>query len=152
MATMSEDLKKIWLDFVAEFRRRRKEVDTMVDETVVPDEPNEADKPEGWRDPAEPETPDRGDRAPGEAVPAEVVPEESPAGSPVAPGQEGSPDEAASDEYVGEDTGELPLTELAQQVIAGEWGTGQERRVKLSEAGYDVKAVESEVTWILNNR
>ena len=111
-------------------------MDTMVDETVVPDEPSEEDKPEGWRDPAE-------------AVPAEVVPEESPADSPAQPDQGESPDEGAD---AGEDTGELDISEIAQQVIEGKWGVGQERRAKLSEAGHDVKAVEAEVNWILNNR
>ena len=111
-------------------------MDTMVDETVIPDEPSEEDKPEGWIDP-------------GEAVPAEVVPEESPADNPAQPDQEESPAEEVD---AGEDTGELDISEIAQQVIEGKWGVGQERRTKLSEAGYNVKDVEAEVNWILNNR
>lgn len=35
--------------------------------------------------------------------------------------------------------------ELAKEVIAGKWGTGQDRKNKLTEAGYDYNAVQAEV-------
>lgn len=42
------------------------------------------------------------------------------------------------------------LDELAQEVIAGKWGNGQERKDKLTQAGYDYDAVQSKVNEILN--
>lgn len=38
-----------------------------------------------------------------------------------------------------------PVSEIARQVIGGEWGNGQERVQRLTEAGYDYKAVQAEV-------
>lgn len=45
-------------------------------------------------------------------------------------------------------TGEKPkksVTEIAKEVIAGKWGNGQERKEKLTQAGYDYNAVQKEV-------
>ena len=39
---------------------------------------------------------------------------------------------------------------LANEVIAGKWGNGQERKDKLTDAGYDYNAVQSKVNEILN--
>lgn len=43
------------------------------------------------------------------------------------------------------------VTEVAQEVIAGKWGVGQDRRNRLSEAGHDVRAVEEEVVRLRND-
>ena len=37
------------------------------------------------------------------------------------------------------------VSELAQEVLDGKWGNGQERKEKLTEAGYDYDAVQKEV-------
>lgn len=42
------------------------------------------------------------------------------------------------------------VEELANEVIAGKWGNGQERKDKLTAAGYDYNAVQSKVNEILN--
>ena len=42
------------------------------------------------------------------------------------------------------------VDELANEVIAGKWGNGQERKDKLTNAGYDYNAVQSKVNEILN--
>ena len=42
------------------------------------------------------------------------------------------------------------IDELANEVIAGKWGNGQERKDKLTQAGYDYDAVQSKVNEILN--
>ena len=42
------------------------------------------------------------------------------------------------------------IEELANEVIAGKWGNGQERKDKLTQAGYDYDAVQSKVNEILN--
>lgn len=42
-----------------------------------------------------------------------------------------------------------PIDELAREVIRGEWGNGSERRVRLTQAGYDYDAVQARVNEIL---
>lgn len=42
------------------------------------------------------------------------------------------------------------VDELAQEVIAGKWGNGDERKEKLTQAGYDYNAVQSKVNEILS--
>ena len=42
------------------------------------------------------------------------------------------------------------VEELANEVIAGKWGNGQERKDKLTAAGYDYSAVQSKVNEILS--
>ncbi len=42
------------------------------------------------------------------------------------------------------------VKQLAQEVIRGDWGCGAERKRRLTEAGYDYKAVQDEVNRILN--
>ena len=42
-------------------------------------------------------------------------------------------------------TGKKSVAELAKEVIAGKWGNGQDRRVKLGKAGYSYDAVQAEV-------
>lgn len=37
------------------------------------------------------------------------------------------------------------VSELAQEVLDGKWGNGQERKEKLTAAGYDYSAVQAEV-------
>lgn len=41
------------------------------------------------------------------------------------------------------------LTEVANEVIDGKWGNGNDRRQKLTRAGYDFKQVQAEVNRIL---
>lgn len=42
------------------------------------------------------------------------------------------------------------IDELAQEVIAGKWGNGEERKSKLENAGYSYDAVQSKVNDIIN--
>ena len=42
------------------------------------------------------------------------------------------------------------ISEIAQEVLAGTWGDGSERKEKLISAGYDYDAVQAEVNKILN--
>jgi hypothetical protein len=42
--------------------------------------------------------------------------------------------------------------ELVNEVLRGEWGTGQDRRRRLSEAGHDHVAVQKEIVRRLNNK
>jgi CW_7 repeat len=42
------------------------------------------------------------------------------------------------------------LEEVAQEAVAGKWGVGQERRLKLQQAGYDPREVEAEVVRLRN--
>lgn len=49
----------------------------------------------------------------------------------------------------GAKTGKKTNTEIAKEVIAGKWGSGTERRIRLTEAGYDSAAVQSEVNRLL---
>ena len=41
------------------------------------------------------------------------------------------------------------VDELANEVIAGKWGNGQERKGKLTQAGYDYNAVQNKVNKLL---
>ena len=41
------------------------------------------------------------------------------------------------------------VDELAREVIRGEWGNGSDRRVRLTQAGYDYEAVQNRVNEIL---
>lgn len=41
------------------------------------------------------------------------------------------------------------ITQLAREVIAGQWGNGPTRRTRLAQAGYDPAAVQAEVNRIL---
>ena len=43
------------------------------------------------------------------------------------------------------------IDELANEVIAGKWGNGQERKDKLTAAGYDYNAVQSKVNELLSS-
>ena len=43
------------------------------------------------------------------------------------------------------------IDELAQEVIAGKWGNGQERKEKLTQAGYDYNAVQNKVNELLSS-
>lgn len=42
------------------------------------------------------------------------------------------------------------ITELAEEVIAGKWGNGDERKTNLTNAGYNYTTVQNEVNAILN--
>ena len=44
------------------------------------------------------------------------------------------------------------VDELAQEVIAGKWGNGQERKDKLTAAGYDYNVVQSKVNELLGSK
>lgn len=41
------------------------------------------------------------------------------------------------------------VTELAKEVIAGKWGNGQDRKNRLTAAGYDYTAVQNKVNELL---
>ena len=41
------------------------------------------------------------------------------------------------------------VDELAREVIRGEWGNGSDRRIRLTQAGYDYDAVQKRVNEIL---
>ena len=41
------------------------------------------------------------------------------------------------------------VTQVAKEVIAGKWGNGEERRRKLTAAGYDYNAVQRKVNELL---
>lgn len=43
----------------------------------------------------------------------------------------------------------LPVSEVARQVIGGEWGNGAERVQRLTAAGYDYKAIQTEVNRLI---
>lgn len=42
------------------------------------------------------------------------------------------------------------VKEIAQEVIAGLWGNGDERRCRLTEAGYDYDVIQQAVNDLLN--
>lgn len=44
------------------------------------------------------------------------------------------------------------VNELAQEVIAGKWGNGSDRKLRLTAAGYDYKAVQKRVNEILGTQ
>ena len=44
------------------------------------------------------------------------------------------------------------IDELAKEVIAGKWGNGQERKTRLTNAGYDYRAIQNRVNEMLNNK
>ena len=44
------------------------------------------------------------------------------------------------------------VNEVAQEVINGKWGNGEERKKKLTEAGYDYNEVQAEVNRILTGK
>ena len=41
------------------------------------------------------------------------------------------------------------MDELAKEVIRGDWGNGQERKEKLTEAGYDYVIIQKSVNELL---
>lgn len=51
-----------------------------------------------------------------------------------------------------ETTGKKSVDELAQEVIDGKWGDGEDRKSKLEKAGYDYNAVQNRVNEILKEK
>lgn len=51
-----------------------------------------------------------------------------------------------------ESSAQKKVSELAEEVIKGIWGNGEERRKKLSEAGYDPDTVQQEVNRLLGTK
>ncbi|MDY6287177.1 MAG: hypothetical protein SPL65_07665, partial [Lachnospiraceae bacterium] len=47
---------------------------------------------------------------------------------------------------------EKSTTELAQEVLAGSWGNGDERKNRLAAAGYNYTAVQEEVNRLLGSQ
>lgn len=43
----------------------------------------------------------------------------------------------------------LPIEEIAKQVINGDWGSGEERKIKLIEAGYNYDEVQAKVSELM---
>ena len=59
-------------------------------------------------------------------------------------------DEKESVVYTGKNTvTKKTITELAKEVIAGKWGNGQNRKNRLTAAGYDYTAVQNKVNELL---
>ena len=79
-------------------------------------------------------------------VPGEAEPAEGTIGSSVPEKTEEETEEETDDEE-----SDPEIDALAKEVLAGDWGQGQEQRLKLSEAGHDPKKVEKAVTRIRNN-
>lgn len=52
-------------------------------------------------------------------------------------------------DFPGEIGGAVSVDTLAREVIAGRWGNGDERKARLSAAGFDYEAVQSRVNEIL---
>jgi hypothetical protein len=48
--------------------------------------------------------------------------------------------------------GSKDLTTVAKEVLAGDWGLGQEQRVALANAGYDPNEVKAETVRVLNDK
>ncbi len=48
-------------------------------------------------------------------------------------------------------TDKKTIEELAKEVIAGQWGDGEERKTRLTNAGYDYEAVQAKVNEILQS-
>ncbi len=48
-------------------------------------------------------------------------------------------------------TDKKTIEELAKEVIAGQWGSGEERKTRLTNAGYDYEAVQAKVNEILGS-
>ena len=46
-------------------------------------------------------------------------------------------------------TGDRDIDAVAKEVIDGKWGTGEERKAKLKDAGYDYKEVQRRVNEML---
>jgi CW_7 repeat len=68
----------------------------------------------------------------------------------VEPPTEPEPEEETKEEEEDDPDTENPLSEVALAVGRGEWGVGQERRRRLSEAGYDPREVQAEVVRLRN--
>ena len=49
------------------------------------------------------------------------------------------------------ETKTLNVTDIAKEVISGKWGNGQERKERLTKAGYDYSTVQKEVNRLLKN-
>lgn len=43
----------------------------------------------------------------------------------------------------------LPIEEIAKQVIKGDWGSGEERKAKLTKAGYNYEEVQAKVVELM---
>ena len=65
--------------------------------------------------------------------------------------QEKAPDVIETTPFEEVDIIHKSITDIAQEVIAGLWGTGQDRRLRLTEAGYNPRDVEKEVVRIQNS-
>jgi type VI protein secretion system component VasK len=49
-----------------------------------------------------------------------------------------------------EDKSGLKLEDVAKEALDGKWGLGQDRRRRLSDAGYDPNEVQAEVVRLMN--
>lgn len=50
------------------------------------------------------------------------------------------------------DTKLLSVTEIAKEVVAGKWGTGADRKARLTKAGYDYDKVQAKVNDMLSTK
>ena len=58
---------------------------------------------------------------------------------------------SAAAESASKDPANKSVSELAQEVLAGKWGNGQERKERLTAAGYDYNAVQDAVNNMLKS-
>jgi hypothetical protein len=91
-------------------------------------------------------------------VPSEPEPAEGTIGPADPENVEQTEENEKEDETEGEDEDDAKedqidhsLDDVANEVIRGEWGEGQEQRQRLAEAGYDHNKVREAVTRIRNN-
>lgn len=65
--------------------------------------------------------------------------------------EEPSPEASDSADAPADDKTEVKsVEEVAKEVVEGKWGVGQERRIALDNAGYNVQEVEEAVKQLLN--
>ena len=88
-----------------------------------------------------PQTPD---------VPEGAVTEENVAQQPPVMPQLTENQQQAQSSETQSSAGGKSLKEVAEEVIDNQWGKGQERRKRLSEAGYNAHDVQKEVVRIIN--
>ena len=66
--------------------------------------------------------------------------------------REGSHTVMVLDDYIPIPTEKKTIEEIAAEVISGKWGSGNDRRQRLSNAGYDYKEVQDLVNKVLGGK
>ena len=52
---------------------------------------------------------------------------------------------------LGTTTKKKSVSEIAKEVVSGKWGNGEERKKKLTQAGYNYNAVQAEVSKLVSS-